>query len=93
MSWSASIFVYHTTIAWNILSRVLDLDTCDQWGDKTIPDEASPSLESFYPPWVAGIDLPQSMCRGYFLSFIINILNRIKTTAMPGWLITLSSPK
>ena len=27
-------------------------------GDKTILDEAPPSLESFYPPWVAGIDLP-----------------------------------
>ena len=27
-------------------------------GDKTIPDEAPPSLESFYPPWVAVIDLP-----------------------------------
>ena len=27
-------------------------------GDKTIPDSAEPCLESFYPPWVAGIDLP-----------------------------------
>ena len=27
-------------------------------GDKTIPDEAEPRLESFYPPFVAGIDLP-----------------------------------
>ena len=27
-------------------------------GDKTIPDSAEPRLESFYPPWVAGIDLP-----------------------------------
>ena len=27
-------------------------------GDKTIPGEAPPSLESFYPPFVAGIDLP-----------------------------------
>ena len=31
-----------------------------QMGDKTIPDEAPPSLESFYYPFVAGIDLPQS---------------------------------
>ena len=38
-------------------------------GDKTIPDEAPPSLESFYPPWVTGIDLPQSMCCGFFVSF------------------------
>ena len=38
-------------------------------GDKTIPDEAPPSLESFYPPWVAGIDLPQSRCCGFFVSF------------------------
>ena len=28
-------------------------------GDKTIPGEAPPSLELFYPPFVAGIDLPQ----------------------------------
>ena len=27
-------------------------------GDKTIPDSAEPRLESFYPPYVAGIDLP-----------------------------------
>ena len=26
-------------------------------GDKTIPDSAKPRLESFYPPFVAGIDL------------------------------------
>ena len=27
-------------------------------GDKTIPDSAEPRLESFYPPFVAGVDLP-----------------------------------
>ena len=27
-------------------------------GDKTIPDSAEPRLESFYPPFIAGIDLP-----------------------------------
>ena len=27
-------------------------------GDKTIPDSPEPHLESFYPPFVAGIDLP-----------------------------------
>ena len=27
-------------------------------GDRTIPDSAEPRLESFYPPFVAGIDLP-----------------------------------
>ena len=27
-------------------------------GDKTIPESAEPRLESFYPPFVAGIDLP-----------------------------------
>ena len=27
-------------------------------GNKTIPDSAEPRLESFYPPFVAGIDLP-----------------------------------
>ena len=29
-------------------------------GDKTIPDSAEHRLESFYPPFVAGIDLPYS---------------------------------
>ena len=51
----------------------LHLDVVDRYlrrmGDKTIPDEAPPSLESFYPPWVAGIDLPQSSCCGFFVSF------------------------
>ena len=51
----------------------LHLDVVDQYlrrmGDKTIPDEAPPSLESFYPPWVAGIDLPQARCCGFFVSF------------------------
>ena len=27
-------------------------------GDKTIPDSAEPHLESFYPPFVAGVNLP-----------------------------------
>ena len=27
-------------------------------GDKTIPDSLEPHLESFYPPFVAGVDLP-----------------------------------
>ena len=51
----------------------LHLDVVDRYlrrmGYKTIPDEAPPSLESFYPPWVAGIDLPQSRCCGFFVSF------------------------
>ena len=29
-----------------------------QMGEKTIPDEALSNLGTFYPPWVAGIDLP-----------------------------------
>ena len=48
----------------NVVDRYLR-----RMGDKTIPDEAPPSLESFYPPWVAGIDLPQSRCCGLFVSF------------------------
>ena len=51
----------------------LHLDVVDRYlrrmGNKTIPDEAPPSLELFYPPWVAGIDLPQSRCCGFFVSF------------------------
>ena len=52
---------------------LLLLDVVDwylrQMGEKTIPDKAAPSLESFYPPWVAGIDLAQSSCCGFFVSF------------------------
>ena len=37
--------------------------------DKTIPDSAEPRLESFYPPFVAGIDLPhQGVVDSYNLS-------------------------
>ena len=48
-------------------------------GDKTFPDEAPSRLESFYPPWVAGIDLPQSRCCGFFDSFIDKAYFNIKT--------------
>ena len=35
-------------------------------GDKTIPDSAEPRLESFYPPFIAGFDLPhQSVVDSY----------------------------
>ena len=51
----------------------LHFDVVDRYlrrmGDKTIPDETPPSLESFYPPWVAGIDLPHSRGCGFFVSF------------------------
>ena len=47
----------------------LHLDVVERYlrlmGDKMIPEE--PRLESFYPPWVAGIDLPQSRCCGFFV--------------------------
>ena len=37
-------------------------------GDKTIPDSAEPRLESFYPPFVVGIDLPhQGVVESYNL--------------------------
>ena len=35
-------------------------------GDKTIPDSAKPRLESFYPPFVAGIDLPHQGVVDYY---------------------------
>ena len=51
----------------------LHLDVVNRYlrrmGDKKISDEAPPSLESFYPPWVADIHLPQSRCCGFFVSF------------------------
>ena len=38
--------------------------------DKTIPDSAEPRLESFYPPFVAGIDLPhQGVVDSYSLVY------------------------
>ena len=56
----------------------LYLDVVDRYllrmGDKTIPGEAPPSLESFYPPWVAGIDLPQLRCCWFFVSFTIKMV-------------------
>ena len=46
----------------------LHLDVVDRYlrrmGDKTIPDEAPPSLESFYPPWVK---LEQLECLHFLL--------------------------
>ena len=51
--------LWHNTIELKDYRNPLHLDVVDRYlrrmGDKTIPDEAPPSLESFYPPWVAGI--------------------------------------
>ena len=42
----------------------LHIDAINQYvqrtGDEAIPNEVPLSLESFYPPWVAGVDLSQS---------------------------------
>ena len=51
-------------------------------GDKTIPDSAEPRLESFYPPFVAGIDLPhQGVVDSYNLSILglklIHVIKRV----------------
>ena len=35
-------------------------------GYKMIPDSAEPRLESFHPPWVAGIDLPHQGAVDYY---------------------------
>ena len=44
------------------------------FGDKTIPDSAEPRLESFYPPFVAGIDLPhQGVVDSYNPPFVAGI--------------------
>ena len=43
-------------------------------GDKTISDSAEPRLESFYPPFVAGIDLPhQGVVDSYNPPFVAGI--------------------
>ena len=42
-------------------------------GIKTIADSAEPHLESFYPPFLAGIDLPhQGVVDSYNLKCISN---------------------
>ena len=52
----------HSTLI--VVDRYLQL-----MGDKTIPDSPEPRLESFYPPFVAGIDLPhQGVVDSYILS-------------------------
>ena len=49
-------------------------------GDKTIPDSAEPRLESFYPPFVAGIDLPhQGVVDSYNLHNGISYTGKISS--------------
>ena len=60
--WDAHVEDYKNPLHLDVVDRYLRL-----MGDKSIPDLAS--LESFYPPWVAGIDLPQPRCCGFFVSF------------------------
>ena len=47
---------------WTIQIIQITLIVVDQYlrlmGDKTIPASAEPRLESFYPPFIAGVDLP-----------------------------------
>ena len=54
-------------------------------GDKTIPDSAEPRLESFYPPWVAGIDLPH---QGVVDSYNLSLTRSISWLLMPWLLIS-----
>ena len=62
--------IYNTLIAVDRYLRLM--------GDKTIPDSAEPRLESFDPPFVAGIDLPhQGVVDSYSLypaSVVVQIL-------------------
>ena len=56
-------------------------------GDKTIPDSAEPRLESFYPPFVAGIDLPhQGVVDSYNLQHGDPILVRRHLYIGQNWL-------
>ena len=63
----------------------LHLDVVDRYlrwmGDKTIPGEAPSSLESLYPPWVAGVNLPQARCCGFFVLFT----NKHNKVVFQGW--------
>ena len=53
-----SIFLYN----WRIITIHYTLIVVDRYlrlvGDTTIPDSVEPHLQSFYPLFVAGIDLP-----------------------------------
>ena len=53
-------------------------------GDKTIPDSAEPHLESFYPPFVAGIDLPhQGVLDSYNLHNGISYIGKMVLNQPP----------
>ena len=53
------IYVYWWTTRQKIHNTLIVVDRYLRiMGGKTIPDPAEPRLESFYPPFVAGIDLP-----------------------------------
>ena len=68
LTWAKACYWHHTDY-----KNPLHLNVVDRYlrrmGDKTIPDSAEPRLELFYPPFVAGIDLPQSRCCGFYVSF------------------------
>ena len=42
---------------YNCVSTLKYTFSCVYWWDKKIPDSAEPRLDSFHPPFVAGIDL------------------------------------
>ena len=71
--WHSTRLQYLQCISIGDYKNPLLLDMVDwylrQMGDKTILNKAPLSLESFYPQWVAGKDLPQSRCCGLFVSF------------------------
>ena len=76
---SCVLTLSHTFICvyWCLRQRIHNtLIVVDRWsathGDKTIPDSAEPRLESFYPPSVAGIDLPHEG--------VVDSYNLIRTT-------------
>ena len=54
-------------------------------GDKTIPDSAEPRLESFYPPFVAGIDLPhQGVVDSIIIIHMVAYLSQVKAHCVFG---------
>ena len=66
VSWWTRQRIHNTLI---VVDRYLRL-----MGDKTIPDSAEPRLESFYPPFIAGIDLPhQGVVDSYNPPFVAGI--------------------
>ena len=78
VNWWTRQRIHNTLIAVDLYLRLI--------GDKTIPDSAEPRLESFYPPFVAGIDLPhQGVVDSYNLPACLAEVQQHESTLWQVW--------